>query len=81
MNSLLLITPPFVNPNCPYPATYLLAGYLKNSFDNLNILQKDLSVELLNRIFSSKTLKKIFNLSKKNIINIHSDERLSKIKK
>ncbi len=58
MSKILLIQPPFIQPNCPYPATAYLVGFLKRS--GVEACQFDLSVELLNRIFSSSFLSGVF---------------------
>ena len=43
-NRLLLLTPPLLQPNCPYPATMHLTGYLEGlGFD---VHQRDLSVKV-----------------------------------
>lgn len=58
--SILLITPPLCQLNTAYPATAYLKGFLKsNGF--LNIFQIDLGIELINQLFSSESLQKIFN--------------------
>jgi len=54
----LLITPPFITPNSPYPATQILTGYLIKK--KINVTQYDLSIAALNHIFSTSGLKKIF---------------------
>ena len=44
VNRLLLLTPPLLQPNCPYPATMHLAGFLEeHGFD---VHQRDLSVKV-----------------------------------
>lgn len=59
MEKLLLITPPFVQVNCPYPATAYLKGYLTRHGHQVE--QYDLSIELINRLFSRELLQRIFN--------------------
>ena len=54
MCKILLITPPFLQPNTPYPATAYLKGYL--AARGIDARQADLSVEVLNDIFSSEFL-------------------------
>lgn len=58
MSRILLITPPFLQPNTPYPAT----AYLKSFLDRQGheAVQFDLSVELLGEIFSRPMLENIF---------------------
>ena len=58
MCQLLLITPPFLQPNAPYPATAYLKGYLHRK--GYEVEQVDLSVELLNDIFSASFLQQVF---------------------
>ena len=41
---LLLLTPPFVQTNCPYPATMHLTGFLRGL--DLSVEQRDLSVKV-----------------------------------
>ena len=41
---LLLLTPPLLQPNTPYPATMHLAGYLKSR--GLDVAQRDLSIKV-----------------------------------
>lgn len=59
MTDLLLITPPFVQPNCPYPATAYLKGYLGRK--GYAVDQADLSVELTGAVFSKEFLRGIFD--------------------
>lgn len=49
-NKLLLITPPLLQPNTPYPATPVLTGFLRSH--GVEVEQTDLSILLLRRIFS-----------------------------
>lgn len=58
MSEILLITPPFLQPNCPYPATAYLAGFLRR--EGKSVAQVDLSVMLLRELFSKETLIDIF---------------------
>ncbi len=51
---ILLVTPPLVAPNAPYPATPQLAGFLRRA--GWDVRQADLSIELLNRVFSRRGL-------------------------
>ncbi|MFA6294223.1 MAG: hypothetical protein WC637_20700, partial [Victivallales bacterium] len=62
MSKTLLITPPFVQWNCPYPATTVLTGYLKSR--NYDVAQADLSIRLTNYIFSGEGLSRIFENKK-----------------
>lgn len=54
---VLLITPPLVQPNTPYPATACLAGFLKAR--RFAVAQADLSLELLLRLFSVDGLRRV----------------------
>ncbi|MDR2886314.1 MAG: radical SAM protein [Rikenellaceae bacterium] len=59
MKKILLITPPLLQPNTPYPATAYLTGYLRSR--GYEAAQMDLSVELLNEVFSPAFLRTIFD--------------------
>lgn len=58
MSRILLITPPFVQPNTPYPATAYLKGWLERK--GVEVCQADLSIELLGEVFSRSFLADIF---------------------
>ncbi|OFY11843.1 MAG: hypothetical protein A2X11_03150 [Bacteroidetes bacterium GWE2_42_24] len=60
---VLLITPPLMQPNTPYPATPLLTGFLKSK--GYTVFQADLGIELLRKVFSSDGLIKLFNEAEK----------------
>jgi len=70
---LLLITPPFVQLNTPYPATTSLKGFLQEH--GFNVAQLDLSIACILELLSADGLKTIFDFASKNI------ERQSKNKK
>lgn len=53
----LLITPPLLQMNSPYPATAYLAGYLRSK--GIEVFQKDMSLELLLQLFSPAGLRSI----------------------
>ena len=55
--NILLITPPLVQLNTPYPATPVLAGYLKSL--GARVAQADLSLELALRLFSRQGLQQV----------------------
>jgi radical SAM superfamily enzyme YgiQ (UPF0313 family) len=81
-NSILLITPPFVQPNSPYPATQYLTGYLKKI--NINATQKDLSLDTLLTVFTSDFLKELFatdSFKHNDHFAIHFEQYLSTIDK
>ncbi|MBO5805763.1 MAG: cobalamin-dependent protein [Tidjanibacter sp.] len=59
MTDILLLTPPFVQPNCPYPATAYLTGYLRQR--GYSVEQADLSIETLSRIFSREGIANLFD--------------------
>ena len=59
MERLLLITPPFTQVNCPYPATAYLKGYLERK--GFPVDQFDLSIELIGEIFSATFLREVFD--------------------
>ena len=58
MTDILLLTPPFVQPNCPYPATAYLTGYLRRK--GYAVEQADLSIETLTRVFSRDFVASLF---------------------
>lgn len=45
---VLLLTPPFVQTNCPYPATMHLTGYLKGL--GIEVYQRDLSIKVVSDV-------------------------------
>jgi hypothetical protein len=55
---ILLLTPPLTQLNCPYAATPYLKGFLVA--EGHDVLQADLGIELINRIFSRDGLQEIF---------------------
>lgn len=57
MQKILLITPPLVQINTPYPATAYLKGILKSK--KINSFQIDLGLELILELFSKKGLEKM----------------------
>ncbi len=59
MKKILLITPPLLQPNAPYPATPYLAGYLTSK--GFTAAQADLSTELLDVVFSGGFLREAFD--------------------
>ena len=59
---ILLIIPPLLQPNAPYPATTVLQGYLKGK--GIDCYQMDLGIEFLDRILSRQGLQSIFNEAK-----------------
>lgn len=54
---ILLVTPPLTQLNAPYPATTQLLGYLKSK--GVIAAQYDLSIELIDKVFSKKFLAEI----------------------
>ena len=62
---VLLVTPPMVQPNTPYPATAYLTGFLRQHATRLgvDVRQADASLELFLRVFSqaglTRTLEKL----------------------
>ena len=55
---ILLVTPPLIQLNTPYPATCQLLGFLRSK--EVEAEQMDLSIELIEHLFTSKMLKEIF---------------------
>lgn len=56
--SLLFITPPFVQLNCPYPATTQLKAFVDSK--GYTSTQRDLGIELIEKIFTRKFLEPLF---------------------
>ncbi len=56
---VLLLTPPFTQLNTPYPATMYIKGYLNTL--GVQSRQADLSIEVINSIFSKQSLQSIFD--------------------
>ena len=59
MERLLLITPPFTQVNCPYPATAYLKGYLERK--GFPVDQFDLSIELIGANLTKKILQRLLD--------------------
>ena len=55
---ILLVIPPLLQPNAPYPATTVLQGYLKSK--GVECSQFDLGIEFLDSLFSKQGLESIF---------------------
>ncbi len=53
----LLITPPFVQVNTPYPGTSFLTGYLRGK--GFDVLQRDVGLEVALRLFSKAGLEEV----------------------
>jgi len=66
---ILLITPPLTQLNTPYPATSHLLGFLRSK--DIQAEQMDLSIELIQRLFTGEKLDEIFQ-------NAASHPKLSK---
>ncbi|MFM1886186.1 MAG: hypothetical protein RL026_1343 [Pseudomonadota bacterium] len=57
---LLLLTPPMIQVNTPYPATAYLMGFLRrHGGGGLTVTQADASLELFLRLFSSRGLSRM----------------------
>lgn len=68
--NVIVIQPPLVQLNSPYPSgAYLKSFFNKNGH---NAVWHDLSVQLVHSIFSKSGLKKLFELSKENAMKIAS---------
>jgi hypothetical protein len=55
---ILLITPPLTQINTPYPATAYIKGFLCGK--GFDVVQADLGIELILRLFSRKGLQEVF---------------------
>lgn len=60
MSRILLITPPLTQLNTPYPAICQLHGFLKQK--GIDSAQADLSIELIDELFTARHLKNIFEI-------------------
>jgi len=76
---ILLVTPPLTQLNTPYPATCQLLGFLRKH--EIEAEQMDLSIELIQRLFTSVQLEVIFQeaalivrLSKANKITLQQSD-------
>jgi len=76
---MLLVTPPLTQLNTPYPATCHLMGFLRSK--GLEADQMDLSIELIQALFTRPKLEEIFHiaashahLSKQNKITIQQSD-------
>ena len=69
---ILLVTPPLTQLNTSYPATTHLKGFLQTQ--GIDAEQMDLSIELIQNLFSQVILKEIFQL-------VSTQPKLSKFKK
>ena len=58
-SDILLLTPPLIQPNTPYPATPYLKGFLNTK--NISSYQCDLSIETLLFLFSKEGLASMFS--------------------
>ncbi|MBI1308175.1 MAG: radical SAM protein [Bacteroidetes bacterium] len=61
MTDILLITPPFVQLNTPYPATAYLKGFLNTQ--SISASQLDLGIEVLRTVFCRKGLQELFEFA------------------
>src|ERR1044071_6530660 len=59
---VLLVTPPMIQLNTPYPATAYLCGFLRQHADSLalEVMQADASIELFLRLFSAPLLTRMY---------------------
>ena len=56
--NLLLVTPPFTQLNTAYPATSYIKGFLEEK--EVSVSHFDLSIELFTSVFTSRSLRSIF---------------------
>lgn len=61
---VLCVTPPLTQLNTPYPATAFLTGFLKSR--GINVVQDDLSIRLIHKLFCRDGLKQIDSILKEN---------------
>jgi radical SAM superfamily enzyme YgiQ (UPF0313 family) len=62
---ILLLTPPMIQVNTPYPATPALVGCLRRHAPEVESAQADLSLELFLRLFSRAGLRTVLDLLRK----------------
>jgi hypothetical protein len=78
MNNALLIQPPFVQLNAPYPAPYYLKAFLEKQ--GYSAVVEDHSIGLFEKIFSKHGLERVFSsLKEKEFENKKKEENLRKI--
>ena len=68
---IVIIQPPFVQLNSPYPSGAYLSNFFKQNFA-ANVKWLDLSIQLFDSIFSKEGLSKLFKLSEQNALQIAS---------
>ncbi len=69
---LLLITPPFIQVNTPYPATALLKGFLQEK--GYKVVQVDLGIACILEMFSASGLQKLFDFANTNYCSDNSQK-------
>ena len=67
--NVIIITPPLVQLNCPYPSGAYLADFFK-SYEDCKAKWLDLSIELFYSIFSRAGLTKLFELSQEKALEL-----------
>ncbi|NND05224.1 MAG: radical SAM protein [Saprospiraceae bacterium] len=72
--NVLLVTPPFTQPNTPYPATAYLKGFLKQQ--KIGAQQVDLSLETMLALFTNKQLTRVFSLVSGNDLELSENNAL-----
>lgn len=65
---VLMITPPVVQLNSPYPSGAYLSSFFKQQGEN--VLWKDLNISLFHKIFSRQGLTKLFELSEQKALQM-----------
>ncbi|MCL1857533.1 MAG: hypothetical protein FWF84_07860, partial [Kiritimatiellaeota bacterium] len=63
---VLLVTPPLIAPNAPYPATPMLYGFLRRR--GVAVRQVDLSIWLLRRVFSAGELARLAEIARRRLV-------------
>ena len=68
---IVIIQPPFVQLNSPYPSGAYLSNFFKQNFGfSGSVKWLDLSIQLFDSIFSKEGLSKLFELSEQNALQI-----------
>lgn len=73
---VLLISPPFVQMNTPYPSTAYIKGFLNTQ--NISSFQLDLGLEVILKIFTKAGLQEIFEIAQSKVTD-DTNENLKRI--
>jgi len=68
---ILLVTPPLLQLNTPYPATAYLKAFL--TAEGFNVGQVDLSIETFNALLSETSMRRIFDMANNSLLQKNSN--------